>query len=55
MVPVNHREATPAFELTLDEIFAEPMVKLMMQRDGVLESQMRGIFSDALRKSPESH
>ena len=29
-------------EPTLDEILADPMIQLIMQRDGVEESKMRG-------------
>lgn len=42
MVSVNTAEAEILGEPTLDELFAEPIVRLVMKRDGVDETDMRG-------------
>ena len=35
-------------ELTLDEMLAEPIVHLMMARDGVVEAEVRALIHRAL-------
>lgn len=39
-------------ELSLDELFAEPMVQLFMQRDGVRPHEMREQLTRALQWQP---
>lgn len=39
-----------ACELTLDEMLAEPIVKLLMDRDGVDEAELRSL----MRSTPSS-
>jgi hypothetical protein len=41
MVSVNIAEAELLGEPTLDELLAEPIVRLVMKRDGVNETDMR--------------
>jgi hypothetical protein len=42
MVSYNTSEAELLGEPTLDELLAEPIVRLVMKRDGVNETDMRG-------------
>ena len=42
MVTYTTSEAELLGEPTLDELLAEPIVRLVMQRDGVNETEMRG-------------
>lgn len=42
MVSYHTAEAELLGEPTLDELFAEPIVRLVMKRDGVEEHDMRG-------------
>ncbi|WP_395945809.1 hypothetical protein [Brevundimonas sp.] len=37
------------YDLTLDEMLADPMVRQLMDRDGVAEAQVRGL-SDHVRR-----
>ncbi|MFN6980989.1 MAG: hypothetical protein ACK4NU_03595 [Brevundimonas sp.] len=39
------------YDLTLDEILADPMVRQLMHRDGVAEAQIRGL-ADHVRRRP---
>ena len=39
------------YDLTLDEILADPMVRQLMHRDGVAEAQVRGL-ADHVRRRP---
>jgi len=40
----NYHDTDLLDEPSLDELFAEPMVQLFMQRDGIEASSMRGEF-----------
>lgn len=48
MVTYNTAEAEIYGEPTLDELLAEPIVRLVMKRDGVNEADMRGQFDRML-------
>ncbi|MBA4806141.1 hypothetical protein [Brevundimonas sp.] len=39
------------YDLTLDEMLADPMVRQLMDRDGVMEDQIRRL-SDHVRRRP---
>ncbi len=38
-------------ELTLDEMLSDPIVRLLMQRDGVSEGEVRAVMSGASGRS----
>ena len=41
----------PESELSLDQLLAEPITRLVMRRDGVCEGEIRRLFADvALRR-----
>lgn len=42
----------PGTELTLDEILADPIVRLLMQRDGVREADIRALSGRWRRRPP---
>ncbi|MBX9726473.1 MAG: hypothetical protein K2X09_04335 [Rickettsiales bacterium] len=56
MVSYHTAEAEQLGEPTLDELFAEPIVRLVMKRDGVEESEMRGQITRVQRdyRMPET-
>lgn len=50
MVYTTHPDTDLTGEPTLEEILAEPIIRLIMKRDGVDESSMRGQI-DLVRES----
>ena len=42
-------------ELTLDEMLADPIVHLMMARDGVVEAEVRALLNRALVACAAGH
>jgi hypothetical protein len=42
----------PLRELTLDEMLADPIVRIMMNRDRVSEEEVRDVIRDASRRKP---
>ncbi len=53
MISQAHRNDELHGEPTLEEILAEPIIRLIMQRDGVDETSMRGQL-DLVRQSYDS-
>lgn len=37
-------------EPSLDEMLADPIVRILMERDGVSERSVRGVFEDAAKR-----
>jgi len=39
-----------AYDLTLDEMLADPIVRRLMERDGVVEAEVRGLAAYVRRR-----
>jgi len=49
-VPTTGRDDRPRAEPTLDDLLRDPIVHLVMQRDGIDERTVRQIVKEAARK-----
>lgn len=43
-------EPRPCSEPTLDEMLADPIVRMLMERDGLTDESVRGTFEDAAKR-----